>query len=368
MKLTLMTLDQFSVELASSSPAPGGGSASALAGVLSAALSGMVANLTVNKKGYENVFDEMRSVADQAEGIRRELSSLIDQDAESFNVFLSTMKLPKQTQEQKLLRAEKMQSALGGFFIDGVAHNISFLETIIYNEKFRNGNINTNFIKQEFSSGFCNNELESKQKDVLISVALYMFFNYQKRVNSITGGLRNINKRFSNKWVVDVDSRKFLCTVNDNDTENFNVDYGSGYSTLITAWQYGENVFRCTVNGNKVNVKILSDDYAGNYVFQYMGSVINITIRNTRISELEQFMPITTKKEKPTCLKSPISGRIVRIKVKDGDNVLVGSELCSIEAMKMENMIRSEFDLIIKRVLVQPDDIVSIGDILIEFE
>lgn len=263
---------------------------------------------------------------------------------------------------------EKMQSALGGFFIDGVAHNISFLETIIYNEKFRNGNINTNFIKQEFSSGFCNNELESKQKDVLISVALYMFFNYQKRVNSITGGLRNINKRFSNKWVVDVDSRKFLCTVNDNDTENFNVDYGSGYSTLITAWQYGENVFRCTVNGNKVNVKILSDDYAGNYVFQYMGSVINITIRNTRISELEQFMPITTKKEKPTCLKSPISGRIVRIKVKDGDNVLVGSELCSIEAMKMENMIRSEFDLIIKRVLVQPDDIVSIGDILIEFE
>lgn len=112
MKLTLMTLDQFSVELGSSSPAPGGGSASALAGVLSAALSGMVANLTVNKKGYENVFDEMRSVADQAEGIRRELSSLIDQDAESFNVFLSTMKLPKQTQEQKLLRAEKMQSAL----------------------------------------------------------------------------------------------------------------------------------------------------------------------------------------------------------------------------------------------------------------
>ena len=107
MKLTLMTLDQFSVELGSSSPAPGGGSASALAGVLSAALSGMVANLTVNKKGYENVFDEMRSVADQAEGIRRELSSLIDQDAESFNVFLSTMKLPKQTQEQKLLRAEK---------------------------------------------------------------------------------------------------------------------------------------------------------------------------------------------------------------------------------------------------------------------
>lgn len=263
---------------------------------------------------------------------------------------------------------EKMQSALGGFFIDGVAHNISFLETIVYNEKFRSGNISTNFIRQEFSSGFSNNELESKQKDVLISVALYMFFNYQKRVNSITGGLRNVNKKFSNKWVVDVDGRKFLCNVDDNNGENFNVDYGSGYSTLVTAWQYGDNVFRCSVNGNKVNVKILSDDYAGNYVFQYMGSVINITIRNTRISELEQFMPITTKKEKPTCLKSPIGGRIVRIKVRDGDSVLVGGELCSIEAMKMENMIRSEFDLTVKKILIKSDDIVSVGEVLMEFE
>ncbi len=263
---------------------------------------------------------------------------------------------------------EKMQSALGGFFIDGVAHNISFLETIVYNEKFRSGNISTNFIRQEFSSGFSNNELELKQKDVLISVALYMFFNYQKRVNDITGGLRNVNKKFGNKWVVDVDGRKFLCNVDDNNGENFNVDYGSGYSTLVTAWQYGDNVFRCSVNGNKVNVKILSDDYAGNYVFQYMGSVINITIRNTRISELEQFMPVAAKKEKPTCLKSPIGGRIVRIKVRDGDSVLVGGELCSIEAMKMENMIRSEFDLTVKKILIKSDDIVSVGEVLMEFE
>lgn len=263
---------------------------------------------------------------------------------------------------------EKMQSALGGFFIDGVAHNMSFLETIFYNEKFIKGNINTNFIKQEFSSGFSNNELESKQKDVLISVALYMFFNYQKRVNNITGGLRSVRRKISNKWVVDVDGRKFLCTIDDSNPESFNVDYGSGYSTLITAWQYGENVFRCTVNKNKVNVKILSDDYAGNYVFQYMGSVIDITIRNTKISELEQFMPVAVKKEKPKFLKSPISGRIVRIKVCIGEEILMGGELCSIEAMKMENMIRSDFDLTIKNIFVQPDDIVTVGDVLMEFE
>lgn len=261
----------------------------------------------------------------------------------------------------------RMQSALGSFFIDGVAHNIGFLETISYNEKFKCGDINTNFIKQEFSSGFTNNELESKQKDVLINVALYMFINYQRRVNNITGGLRNVRKKFSNKWVADVDGRKFLCNIDESNDESFNVDYGTGYGSLVTAWQYGENVFRCTVNGNSINVKILSDDYAGNYVFQYMGSIINITIRNTRISELEQFMPATSKKTKPTCLKSPIGGRVVRIKVVDGDDILAGAELCSIEAMKMENMIRSDFDLSVKKVLIKPGDIVNTGDILIEF-
>ena len=192
--------------------------------------------------------------------------------------------------------------------------------------------------------------------------------DYQKRVNNITGGLRSVRRKISNKWVVDVDGRKFLCTIDDSNPESFNVDYGSGYSTLVTAWQYGENVFRCTVNKNKVNVKILSDDYAGNYVFQYMGSVIDITIRNTKISELEQFMPVAVKKEKPKFLKSPISGRMVRIKVCIGEEILMGGELCSIEAMKMENMIRSDFDLTIKNIFVQPDDIVTVGDVLMEFE
>ncbi|MDR2077797.1 MAG: acetyl-CoA carboxylase biotin carboxylase subunit, partial [Rickettsiales bacterium] len=115
---------------------------------------------------------------------------------------------------------EKMQSALGSFYIDGISHNIGFLETIAYNERFKKGDINTNFIKQEFSSGFSNNELESKHKNPIIGVALYMFVNYQKRVNNITGGITNLKKKFNNKWVVDIDGRKFLVNVDDSNTSS----------------------------------------------------------------------------------------------------------------------------------------------------
>ena len=107
-----LSLADFTSELASSSPAPGGGSASALAGALAAALSSMVANLTIGKKGYENHFDQMKEVADQAEQLRKDLIALIDTDSDSFNDFLRAMKLPKQTDEEKAVRVQKIQQSL----------------------------------------------------------------------------------------------------------------------------------------------------------------------------------------------------------------------------------------------------------------
>ena len=263
---------------------------------------------------------------------------------------------------------EKMQAALGSFFITGVAHNIGFLETITYNEKFLKGDINTNFIKNEFSSGFNNNELEIKKKSILISVALYIYINYQNRVKNITGKIINDNKKKTDeKLVVDIDGRKYLCNVNNTDN-SFGVEYGTGYDVLTTAWQHGDNIFRGVVNNKPVNVKILEDDYAGGYSFQYMGSVIRVTVRTARISELEQFMPAIEKIKKVKFLKAPITGKIFKIKIKDGDKVTIGEELYSIEAMKMENIIKADFDAKIKKVYKVNNDLVNKNDILVEFE
>jgi propionyl-CoA carboxylase alpha chain len=264
---------------------------------------------------------------------------------------------------------EKMQAALGSFYIDGIAHNMGFLEAIVYNDRFKRGDINTNFIKQEFSSGFGHSELDLKHKDPLISVALYMFINYQKRVNSITGGLIGPRKKFNTRWVVGIGEKKVLANILDSNDGYLNLGYDSGYNSLFTAWQYGDSVFRGTVNGKQINIKIIADDYAGNYVFQYMGSLVNVSVRNTRISELEQFMPKAhTKNTLPTSLKSPIAGRIVRIKVSEGENILAGAELCSVEAMKMENILRSDFNLKIKKIYKKCNDLINRDDIIMDFD
>lgn len=107
-----MTLIEFTQKTASSSPVPGGGSVAALAGSLAAALSQMVAELTINKKGYEEADAEMRVLIEKAGKIREQLLDDIKRDSESFNKYMEALKLPKDTDEEKAFRLSVMQEGL----------------------------------------------------------------------------------------------------------------------------------------------------------------------------------------------------------------------------------------------------------------
>ena len=98
-------------ELASNSPAPGGGSVAALSGALGAALTSMVCNLTKTKQGYESVQDEIAEVLEKSEGLRKDLTDLIDKDTEAFNEVMKALKMPKETEDQKEQRRNAMQTA-----------------------------------------------------------------------------------------------------------------------------------------------------------------------------------------------------------------------------------------------------------------
>ena len=98
-------------EVASSSPAPGGGSVAALSGALGAALTSMVCNLTKAKQGYESVQDEIGEVLEKSEGLRKDLIDLIDKDTDAFNEVMKALKMPKETEDQKEERRHAMQTA-----------------------------------------------------------------------------------------------------------------------------------------------------------------------------------------------------------------------------------------------------------------
>lgn len=97
--------------LAAGTPAPGGGSAAAYAGAMGAALVAMVARLTLGKKKYAEVQDQMNEILLQAERLRRELTAAVDEDAAAFEGIMAAFKLPKETEEQQAARLAAIEQA-----------------------------------------------------------------------------------------------------------------------------------------------------------------------------------------------------------------------------------------------------------------
>ena len=107
-----LTLKEFVDITASSDPVPGGGSISALAAALSAALSEMVASLTIGKEKYAEVQPEMKVAAEGLARLRAELLGDVQKDSEAFDLYMQALKLPKNTEEERSIRKKAMQEGL----------------------------------------------------------------------------------------------------------------------------------------------------------------------------------------------------------------------------------------------------------------
>ncbi len=111
-KLTDKPTKTFLDELASSAPAPGGGSVAALSGALGAGLISMVCNLTLGKEKYAAVQDDISDILKKSESLRKELTELLEEDVRVYTELSQTMKMPRDTEEQKSARAKLMDKAL----------------------------------------------------------------------------------------------------------------------------------------------------------------------------------------------------------------------------------------------------------------
>ncbi|MDR3142236.1 MAG: cyclodeaminase/cyclohydrolase family protein [Tannerellaceae bacterium] len=130
-----LTVKEFLAKTAGNDPVPGGGSISALNGAIAAALTEMVANLTIGKKKYEEVTGQMRSIAIEAASIRDRFIACIDKDSDAYNKVFAAFKLPKETEEEKAERSRAIQEATkeAASVPMMVAEEMaSVMETIIY--------------------------------------------------------------------------------------------------------------------------------------------------------------------------------------------------------------------------------------------
>lgn len=112
MKLIDYTVKGFTEELASSSPAPGGGSTAAIEGAFGAGLVAMVCELTLGNKKYEEFHESANAIKDEANTYRERLLEIVDEDTEAFNLVSAAFAMKKETEEEKQLRREAIQNGL----------------------------------------------------------------------------------------------------------------------------------------------------------------------------------------------------------------------------------------------------------------
>jgi methenyltetrahydrofolate cyclohydrolase len=112
MALTKLTVEDFVEQLASASPTPGGGSASALTGAMAAAMVEMACNLTIGREKFRDVEEELKVILGRASTLREQLLAAVDEDTEAYGEVSQAYKLPKATEEEKAARSAAIQQAL----------------------------------------------------------------------------------------------------------------------------------------------------------------------------------------------------------------------------------------------------------------
>ena len=109
--LTDLTVKGLLDVTAGKDPVPGGGSISALSGSIAAALTEMVAGLTIGKKKYAEVEEQMKELVERVQKIRQQLILDVDRDSEAYNVVFAAFQMPKETDEEKAARSAQIQEA-----------------------------------------------------------------------------------------------------------------------------------------------------------------------------------------------------------------------------------------------------------------
>ncbi|MBY0533594.1 MAG: acetyl/propionyl/methylcrotonyl-CoA carboxylase subunit alpha [Rickettsiaceae bacterium] len=260
---------------------------------------------------------------------------------------------------------ELMKKSLSSFVIQGISHNISFLEALIHHQRFMDGDINTGFIDEEYPDGFSGAKLTSEINEVFLSTAIFAFLTEQKRASSLQNQMSDQSNKIGTRWIVSIDGGQFPIMTKQVDN-GYNIRHGLNRITISSNWNIGSPLITAIINGQKVNIKV--ERIVTGYRLTYSGISVETYVRSPRMSELESLMLKRDDIEGMLELLAPLSGQIVGISVAVGDVVVPGQELIVLTAMKMENIITAERSGKIAKINIVPLENVSGGQLLIEFE
>lgn len=261
---------------------------------------------------------------------------------------------------------EAMRVALDSFEVEGIGHNLPFLSAVMDHPKFVSGDMTTAFIAEEYPDGFEGVDLPEADLRRIAASCAAMHRVAEIRRTRVSGRMDNHERKVGSDWVVTLQGQEYAVEI-DADRDGASVTFSDDTTMRVTSdWTPGDQLAVLDVDGSPLVLKV--GKISGGFRIRNRGADLKVHVRTTRQAELARMMPEKLPPDTSKLLLCPMPGLIVKINVEVGQEVQEGQALCTVEAMKMENILRAEKKGVVAKINAGPGDNLAVDEVIIEFE
>jgi propionyl-CoA carboxylase alpha chain len=261
---------------------------------------------------------------------------------------------------------EEMRLALDTFEVEGIGHNLPFCAAVMDHDRFVEGSITTAFIAEEYPEGFQGVQLGEVMLKRVAAATAAMNRVAEIRRTKISGTLGNHERRVGDDWVVSLQGESFALKIA-ADKAGSTVTFADGTALRVESdWTPGKSLAKLTVGGEPLVLKV--GKIPMGFRIRVRGADLKVHVRTPRQHDLAALMPEKLPPDTSKFLLCPMPGLIVKISVEEGQEVQEGQALATVEAMKMENILKAERKGVVKKINCAAGASLKVDDIIMEFE
>jgi propionyl-CoA carboxylase alpha chain len=261
---------------------------------------------------------------------------------------------------------EAMRVALDSFEVEGIGHNLPFLSAVMDHPIFVAGEMTTAFIEEQYPDGFQGVELPERDLSRIAAACAAMHRVAEIRRARVSGRMDNHERKVGTDWNVALQGAS-MDVVIDADHDGSNVTFADGTSMRVSGdWTPGDQLAKMMVDGAPLILKV--GKISGGFRIRTRGADMKVHVRTERQAELARLMPEKVAPDTSKLLLCPMPGLVVKLNVEEGEVVEEGQALCTIEAMKMENILKAEKKGTVSKINASAGDSLAVDEIIMEFE
>jgi propionyl-CoA carboxylase alpha chain len=265
---------------------------------------------------------------------------------------------------------EAQAHALDAFYIDGIRHNIAFLSALMTHPRWREGNLSTGFIAEEYPKGFAARPPEGEIARRIAAVGAAIDHVLGERKRQISGQLTGRPVMRAGRRAVWLERNEIALDVA-REGEGISVRFIAADGSignphqLVSAWVPGDPVWQGAIDGHVVAMQV--HPIPNGFRLAHQGFEVAVFVFTEAEAALARLMPVGTQADTGKKLLCPMPGLVVSIAVIEGQEVKAGETLAVVEAMKMQNVLRAERDGTVKRIHATAGATLAVDALILEF-